>query len=106
MGRFESTRSILAGNDQQELIEWLKAYQDNPGQWPQNLKLLIEGHADEKGQDSANEQLSMQRAEHVATMATQLGIATDHMETIGWGSAFASCQDHQDRKVIVRWVLD
>ena len=106
VGRFESTRSTLAGNDQQELIEWLKAYQDNSGQWPQNLKLLIEGHADEKGQDSANEQLSMQRAEHVASMATQLGIATDHMETIGWGSAFASGQDHQDRKVIVRWVLD
>ena len=106
VGRFESSRASLAGNDLQELIEWLKSYQDLDGHWPNNLKLLIEGHTDGHGVRGDNQDLSIQRAQHVAGVAAQLGVPEDCVQTSGLGSAFASGLDQQDRKVTVRWVLD
>ena len=106
IGRFESSRANLAGNDLQEFIEWLKSYQDLDGNWPNNLKLLIEGHTDGNGVSSDNQDLSMQRAYHVARVAAQLGIPEDRVQASGLGSTFASGLDQQDRKVTVCWVLD
>jgi len=106
VGRFESSRANLAGNDLQEFIDWLRPYQDLDGHWPNNLKLLIEGHTDGNGVSSDNQDLSMQRAYHVAQAAAQLGVPEDRVQASGFGSAFASGRDHQDRRVTVRWVLD
>tara|TARA_B110000503_G_C7123992_1_gene403745 strand:- start:344 stop:1774 length:1431 start_codon:yes stop_codon:yes gene_type:complete len=106
LGRFESSRPQLAGNDQQELIHWLQSYRGINGEWPEQLTLLIEGHADAKGKSGANENLSMQRAQHVVDIALQLGLPMGRMKAKGWGSAFASGKDQQDRKVTVRWVLN
>ena len=71
-----------------------------------NLKLLIEGHTDGHGVSSDNQNLSMQRAQHVARISLELGVSEDRVQASGLGSAFASGLDQQDRRVTVRWVLD
>ena len=105
-GVFDSNEASLSKNDQQDLINWLRSYQKNEGQWSNDLKLLAEGHADASGTREGNEHLSLQRAQHVAEIAAKAGIAIDRVKAIGYGSAFASGQDVSDRRVIVRWVLD
>lgn len=50
-------------------------------------KFLIEGHTDSTGDDSTNQQLSVDRAEAVKTWLVNSGIAGDRLETVGFGES-------------------
>ena len=106
VGRFETSRAVLAGNDQQELIEWLNSFRDQDGRWPEHLKLRIEGHTDGKGSPQANTVLSIQRANYAAGIASNLGVSPDRTEVVGFGDRHASGQSNMDRRVTVQWVSE
>lgn len=50
-------------------------------------KFLIEGHTDNTGDASVNQQLSVDRAEAVKTWLVNNGIAGDRLETVGFGAS-------------------
>ncbi|RKZ29435.1 hypothetical protein DRQ36_08630 [bacterium] len=63
--------------DLQEALRILKAY-------PQ-MRVLIEGHTDSQGSDEYNRELSIKRAMSVKSWLVTQGIASDRLETIGYG---------------------
>jgi outer membrane protein OmpA-like peptidoglycan-associated protein len=85
-------------------MKWLRSFELTQGQWPENLKLQIEGHTDSEGSSAGNYQLSLQRAQQVLGLASKMGFGAHRMEVFGWGSKFASGEVQEDRRVIVRWV--
>lgn len=51
----------------------------------QNLKLRLEGHADERGTEEYNLQLSNRRAESVKRYLVTLGVSGGALDTVGYG---------------------
>jgi hypothetical protein len=102
--RFDSNESNLSESDENEFMKWLRSFELTQGQWPENLKLQIEGHTDSEGSSAGNYQLSLQRAQQVLGLASKMGFGAHRMEVFGWGSKFASGEVQEDRRVIVRWV--
>ena len=51
----------------------------------QNAKVILEGHADERGTDEYNLQLSNRRAASVKRYLLDLGVPNGNMETVGYG---------------------
>lgn len=64
-------------SDLQQAYETLKAYPE--------MVVMIEGHTDSKGTDEYNRELSIKRAKSVKTWLISQGIASDRLETIGYG---------------------
>ena len=60
-----------------EMAETLKKYEDT--------NILVEGHNDDVGKDSYNQQLSEKRAQAVAKYAKSLGVDPSRIETRGYG---------------------
>ncbi len=56
-------------------------------QYPQ-YKVLVEGHTDSIGSDSANQELSERRAYAVRTALIDMGIGSDRIRTRGYADAF------------------
>jgi OmpA-OmpF porin, OOP family len=53
-----------------------------------DLRISIEGHTDSEGDDAYNQTLSEERAAAVKTyLVTTLGIAEDHLQTVGYGES-------------------
>jgi outer membrane protein OmpA-like peptidoglycan-associated protein len=50
-----------------------------------DLRVSVEGHTDNKGSADHNRELSKKRAESVKRYLVQNGVATDRLETVGWG---------------------
>ena len=55
-------------------------------QHPEWVKIRIEGHADSRGDEKFNQELSERRAEHVRDELIKLGIPADAIEYAGYGS--------------------
>ena len=56
-------------------------------EYPQT-SVVIEGHTDDRGQASYNQQLSEKRARNVAaTLVNRFGVATDRVTSVGYGEA-------------------
>jgi len=66
-------------DDLQEALRILKAYPD--------MRVVVEGHTDSKGDDEYNRELSIKRAKSVRSWLITQGIAGDRLETIGFGES-------------------
>jgi outer membrane protein OmpA-like peptidoglycan-associated protein len=49
------------------------------------MMVLVEGHTDSKGTDEYNRELSIKRAKSIKTWLVTQGVASDRLETIGFG---------------------
>lgn len=62
----------------------------------QLLKVVIEGHADERGSDEYNLALSEKRALAAQRYLDNLGVKSDRMESVGYGEEKPALQGHDD----------
>ncbi len=77
--RFEFNESKLGADGQAALATLADCIKSN------GWKLGIEGHADERGTEEFNLQLSNRRAASVKRYLTDLGVADNVLETVGYG---------------------
>jgi outer membrane protein OmpA-like peptidoglycan-associated protein len=54
---------------------------------PNETKIMIEGHTDDRGSDTSNQQLSQARADAVRAFLIERGMPSDRVEAIGKGEA-------------------
>jgi outer membrane protein OmpA-like peptidoglycan-associated protein len=64
----------------------LKAIVNLYSQHPEWMQIRIEGHADSRGDEKFNQELSERRAEHVRDQLIELGIPAGIIESAGFGS--------------------
>lgn len=76
---FEFNESKLSSEGQSKLAALADCIKS------QKLKVRLEGHADERGTEEYNLQLSNRRAASVKRYLTDLGVAGDALETVGYG---------------------
>jgi len=75
-----------------------------------DLKILIEGHTDNTGDDAQNLALSDRRAQSVVTYLTQQGVATARVSAQGKGETVPAADNgtaegrQQNRRVVIRVV--
>jgi peptidoglycan-associated lipoprotein len=84
--RFEFNEAALTSDAQNrlsELAECMKGTRE---------KITLEGHADERGTEEYNLQLSNRRAASVKRYLTNLGIPANRLETVGYGETRPSTQ--------------
>ncbi|QIA10018.1 OmpA family protein [Draconibacterium halophilum] len=75
---FDSSELTYASKENiAELAETLKKYEET--------EILIEGHTDNKGSDSYNQELSERRAGSVADELKMLGVAASRISEVGYG---------------------
>ena len=75
---FDSSELTYASKENiAELAETLQKYEDT--------EILIEGHTDNKGSDSYNQDLSEKRAGSVADQLKTLGVAATRISKVGYG---------------------
>jgi peptidoglycan-associated lipoprotein len=77
---FEYDKSTLTGDEQKKLeanAEWLKKNAD--------VKMLVEGHCDQRGSIEYNLSLGERRANAVKQMLQKLGVAADRLTTTSYG---------------------
>lgn len=79
----EEARATLSEN-----AEWMKAH-------PQ-LKVLIEGHCDERGTEEYNLALGEKRAKSVRDYLVQLGVPSDALSIISYGEEFPVDARHNE----------
>ncbi|MDB5272888.1 MAG: putative outer membrane protein precursor, OmpA family [Chitinophagaceae bacterium] len=77
---FEKTKAHLLPTSLPALDNLYQLMQQHP-----QLKISIEGHTDNVGDASLNQQLSLQRAKAVEQFLQQKGIEANRMTTIGYG---------------------
>ncbi len=77
---FEIGKSTIKSESQSIVNELFKMLNDNP-----TIKITIEGHTDNVGNSESNKSLSEQRAASVKAALIKKGIATDRIQTIGYG---------------------
>lgn len=78
--RFDFDSATLSGDEQKKLegnAEWLKKLAD--------VKLVIEGHCDQRGSNEYNLSLGERRANAVKQMLVKLGVAEARMTTTSFG---------------------
>jgi len=75
-----------------------------------SLKILIEGHTDNVGDDASNQTLSERRARAVVAHLTQAGVAADRLSAEGKGETVPSADNataegrQQNRRVVIKVV--
>lgn len=70
-------------------VAWLM---DNPG-----VRILIEGHCDERGTREYNLALGARRAEAARDFLISMGIAPDRLETVSYGEELPADPGHNER---------
>ncbi|MEY4749509.1 MAG: hypothetical protein RIQ60_1723 [Pseudomonadota bacterium] len=80
---FMTNSSTLTASSRQQLDTLATALKDDR---LINRRFNIEGHADPRGNERANLQLSQQRAESVRQYLVSLGVAGDRLDPVGKGS--------------------
>jgi len=88
---FESNRSTVRPSAQASLHKLA----DYLAQYP-SRRILIEGHTDNIGTASANEALSLRRAEAVDMALNGMGVARQRVATIGYGEEFPVADNATD----------
>jgi peptidoglycan-associated lipoprotein len=68
--------------------EFLRSY-------PQ-VKIVIEGHCDERGSTEYNLALGDRRAQAAKNFLASLGIAADRMQTVSYGKERPFCSEHNE----------
>ncbi len=63
----------------------LQAIRELWKQHPEYDRMIIEGHADERGPDSFNDKLSEERAKRVRQALVELGMPAEQIDVIGYG---------------------
>lgn len=77
---FEYDKSTLAGTEQKKLeadAEWMKKNS--------SVKMLVEGHCDQRGSTEYNLSLGERRANAVKQMLVKLGVPADRISTTSFG---------------------
>lgn len=98
--RFEAGRAELNGVANHAVLKLFQFLRLNP-----QRKVRIEGYTDNRGQPAENLELSRARAQAVADVLVDLGIAAERIEVRGYGGAFpvaANASSHgraQNRRV-------
>jgi outer membrane protein OmpA-like peptidoglycan-associated protein len=77
---FESGKSVIKNDSQNILDELYKMLSANPA-----LKIIIEGHTDNVGNQASNKTLSEERALSVQTALASKGILSNRIQTVGYG---------------------
>jgi peptidoglycan-associated lipoprotein len=88
---FQFDRSTLTPQAKESLVakaEWLKIHPD--------VKVLIEGHCDERGTNEYNLALGDRRAESVRTFLLNLGISSLRLDTISYGEERPIAHGHNE----------
>lgn len=67
-----------------------------------NVKVVLEGHADERGSREYNLALGERRAQAVERMVKALGVGADRIKTVSYGEEKAVAQDHTE----AAWALN
>ena len=79
----EDARTALASDAQ-----WLKQYS--------SIRILVEGHCDERGTEEYNLSLGQKRASSVKDYLVSLGVESARVNTVSYGKARPFCADHDD----------
>lgn len=79
----DDARTALASDAQ-----WLKQYG--------SIKVLVEGHCDERGTEEYNLSLGQKRASAVKEYLVSLGIDGSRVNTVSYGKARPFCTDHDE----------
>jgi peptidoglycan-associated lipoprotein len=77
---FDFDRSAIRSDAEQRLMRKVAVMRANP-----NVRLRIEGHADERGSIEYNVALGQRRAEAARAFMVNYGISADRLETVSWG---------------------
>jgi peptidoglycan-associated lipoprotein len=77
---FDYDRSAIRADAEQRLMRKVAVMRANP-----NVRLRIEGHADERGSIEYNVALGQRRAEAARAFMVNYGISADRLETVSWG---------------------
>jgi peptidoglycan-associated lipoprotein len=67
-----------------------------------NVKVVLEGHADERGTREYNLALGERRAQAVERMVKALGLTADRIKTVSYGEEKAVAMDHSE----AAWALN
>lgn len=67
-----------------------------------SVKVVLEGHADERGSREYNLALGERRAQAVERMVKALGVGADRIKTVSYGEEKAVAQDHAE----AAWALN
>ena len=79
----DDARTALASDAQ-----WLKQYG--------SIKVLVEGHCDERGTEEYNLSLGQKRASAIKEYLVSLGIEGSRVNTVSYGKARPFCTDHDE----------
>jgi peptidoglycan-associated lipoprotein len=77
---FDFDRSNIRADAEQRLMRKVAVMRANP-----EVRLRIEGHADERGSIEYNVALGQRRAEAARDFLVNFGIAANRLETVSWG---------------------
>jgi peptidoglycan-associated lipoprotein len=77
---FDYDRSAIRADAEQRLMRKVAVLRANP-----NVRLRIEGHADERGSIEYNVALGQRRAEAARAFLVNYGVSADRLETVSWG---------------------
>jgi OOP family OmpA-OmpF porin len=80
---FDTGKARLQAGSDKTLTELAQVLKDNP-----NLKVQVIGHTDNVGSDTANQQLSQERAQAVVeALSRQKGLAAERLSALGRGAS-------------------
>jgi outer membrane protein OmpA-like peptidoglycan-associated protein len=79
---FASNQSFLLPNARPKLDEIAAALQKSEGD-----RFVVEGHTDARGSDSANQDLSLRRAQTVRDYLVERGVASEKIRAVGYGKS-------------------
>ena len=83
------TGSVLFASDEAELLpaaaRQLDAVAEALADQPGDQEILVEGHADNKGPETYNQDLSLARAEAVRSYLGRRGVDPSHIRAVGFG---------------------
>jgi len=89
---FDYDKADLRADSRSALTEtagFLKSY-------PQ-IKVMLEGHCDERGSTEYNLALGDRRAQAAKDFLVSLGVASDRMQTVSYGKERPFCNEHQEQ---------
>ena len=78
---FETSKSVIKGEDSYKVLDELVSVMT---EYP-TIKIEIQGHTDNVGDDAANLKLSQERADACKTYAISKGIAATRLTAVGYG---------------------
>ena len=78
---FDTDRAKVKSEGYDTIAAIARAWRNHP-EW---LHVTIEGHADTRGEDDYNMDLSKRRADHVRALFIRDGIAPDQVDAVGYG---------------------